>query len=55
MGVSELKAIALEEYEFWDPDTVIVEATGEWDAVDARIAKYGDSCSEFYRVVVMIR
>ena len=26
MGFPELKNIAFEEYNFWDPDTVIVEA-----------------------------
>ena len=44
----ELRKEALEQYRYWNPETVIVESKSIWNAFNLRVAKNGDTCYKLH-------
>ena len=44
----ELKRISMQEYNYWEPETVIIEQKAQWYTAHARAAKSRDTCRKLY-------
>ena len=40
----ELKAVALEQYKYWEPESIIIEAKGHGSTLNTRTTSYGYTC-----------
>jgi hypothetical protein len=46
----ELKRLAYEEYKYWEPDCVLIEAKGQRNTLDSRASAHGYPCDSLYTV-----
>ena len=44
----ELKQVAMEQFKYWDPDTVIVEAKASGQPLTDELKEDGYTCRQFY-------